>query len=76
MKVGWLIDQLRAIASERQNTHAMTESEWRNLDIVVRGEDYHDGNDFCGGIVTVEIETGCDETECLVIDASNEPGTT
>ena len=74
MKIGKLLDMIAATerAVREDIDHPMTLAEWRNLDVVVRGMD-DDGNDFCGSLVSVGVETGCGDTgKFLALDASNE----
>jgi hypothetical protein len=73
MSVGDLLDTLAAIDTAREDVDPpMTLEEWRAMPITVRGAD-DDGGGFCGYLYAVEVETGCNEFESLVFDATNEP---
>ena len=75
MKVGDLLDALRRAEASYQRAHLdATLDQWRALDVVVRGWDDVDGNNFCGWLQHVDVEIGHDddETPYLALDATNE----
>lgn len=73
MTIGDLLDTLGAMDAAREDVEPpMTDEEWRDLEIVVRGADA-EGNDFCGSLRSVGFEEACgDGGTFAAFDASNE----
>jgi hypothetical protein len=42
------------------------------MEVVVRGDNDEGDQVFCGGILTAEVEHGCDDTPAFVIDCTED----
>ena len=76
MRLGDLLDAL-AESELAWSAKGGTKDEWRALELVVRGADNVDDNDFCGAptSATLEGECGGGDKQFFVIDATNEAET-